>query len=82
VPDYELGRLLACEGDYDSARNQFELVISGKYLEVGSSGKKVWSCMFFDSPRLNACTKRANIAWRYVSRNQLAAFGLTSRFPY
>ncbi|KAF5353270.1 hypothetical protein D9756_007772 [Leucocoprinus leucothites] len=37
---YELGRLLACEGDHEKARNEFELVISGKHLEVGPSGKK------------------------------------------
>ncbi|KXN89075.1 Tetratricopeptide repeat protein 39B [Leucoagaricus sp. SymC.cos] len=37
---YELGRLLACEGKHDSARHEFELVISGKYLEVGPSGRK------------------------------------------
>jgi hypothetical protein len=40
--DYELGRLLACQGRHDAARNEFELVISGKYLEVGPSGRKVW----------------------------------------
>ncbi|KAF9446913.1 hypothetical protein P691DRAFT_803254 [Macrolepiota fuliginosa MF-IS2] len=37
---YELGRLLACQGNHDVARDEFELVISGKYLEVGPSGKK------------------------------------------
>jgi predicted ester cyclase len=41
VLDYELGRLLVCQGDHDSARKEFELVISGKHLEVGPSGKKV-----------------------------------------
>lgn len=38
--DYELGRLLACRGKTDEARHQFELVLSGKYLEVGPSGRK------------------------------------------
>lgn len=38
--DYELGRLLACEGKVDEARSHFDLVLSGKYLEVGPSGKK------------------------------------------
>ncbi|KAJ7875576.1 hypothetical protein B0H14DRAFT_2715695 [Mycena olivaceomarginata] len=38
---YELGRLVACLGDEAEARRQFELVLSGKYLEVGPSGKKV-----------------------------------------
>ncbi|PBK72107.1 hypothetical protein ARMSODRAFT_743500 [Armillaria solidipes] len=37
---YELGRLLACQGKEDEARAQFNLILSGKYLEVGSSGKK------------------------------------------
>ncbi|XP_006464184.1 hypothetical protein AGABI2DRAFT_194724 [Agaricus bisporus var. bisporus H97] len=37
---YELGRLLACQGHHDAARNEFELVTSGKYLEVGPSGRK------------------------------------------
>ncbi|KAJ7506158.1 hypothetical protein B0H11DRAFT_2186288 [Mycena galericulata] len=37
---YELGRLLACLGDVTEARRHFELVLSGKYLEVGPSGKK------------------------------------------
>lgn len=39
--DYELGRVLACQGNVDGAREQFELVLSGKALEVGASGKKV-----------------------------------------
>lgn len=37
---YELGRLLACMGDEDAAREQFELVLSGKPLEVNASGRK------------------------------------------
>ncbi|KAJ7473524.1 hypothetical protein FB451DRAFT_1367440 [Mycena latifolia] len=37
---YELGRLLACLGDVDDARKHFDLVLSGKYLEVGPSGRK------------------------------------------
>ncbi|KAK0467451.1 hypothetical protein IW261DRAFT_1574184 [Armillaria novae-zelandiae] len=37
---YELGRLLACQGKEDEARAQFHLVLSGKHLEVGPSGKK------------------------------------------
>lgn len=37
---YELGRLLACQGKVDEAKIEFELVLSGKYLEVGSSGRK------------------------------------------
>ncbi|KAF8989353.1 hypothetical protein BDQ17DRAFT_1314373 [Cyathus striatus] len=36
----EYGRLLACQGDLDSARREFDLVLSGKPLEVGSSGRK------------------------------------------
>ncbi|KAF9523683.1 hypothetical protein CPB83DRAFT_775027 [Crepidotus variabilis] len=37
---YELGRLLACQGDTDGARNEFDLVLSGRPLEVGASGRK------------------------------------------
>ena len=40
VLDYELGRLLACQGNIESARHEFELVLSGKPLEVGTSGRK------------------------------------------
>jgi len=38
--DYEYGRLLRCQGKTDEAREQFELVLSGKTLEVGPSGRK------------------------------------------
>ncbi len=38
--DYEYGRLLRCQGETDEAREQFELVLSGKTLEVGPSGRK------------------------------------------
>ncbi|KAJ7659454.1 hypothetical protein B0H17DRAFT_1171824 [Mycena rosella] len=37
---YELGRVLACTGDVEGARKHFDLVLSGKYLEVGPSGRK------------------------------------------
>ncbi|KAF5391059.1 hypothetical protein D9757_004042 [Collybiopsis confluens] len=37
---YELGRLQACQGDTTEAKRHFDLVISGKYLEVGPSGRK------------------------------------------
>ncbi|KAK0205803.1 hypothetical protein DFS33DRAFT_1309940 [Desarmillaria ectypa] len=37
---YELGRLLACQGKEEEARRHFNLILSGKHLEVGSSGKK------------------------------------------
>ncbi|KAJ7612624.1 hypothetical protein FB45DRAFT_939423 [Roridomyces roridus] len=37
---FELGRLLARLGDEKEARRHFELVLSGKYLEVGPSGRK------------------------------------------
>ncbi|KAJ7200812.1 hypothetical protein GGX14DRAFT_466162 [Mycena pura] len=37
---YEYGRLMACLGDEAEARKQFDLVLSGKYLEVGPSGRK------------------------------------------
>ncbi|PFH45834.1 hypothetical protein AMATHDRAFT_157688, partial [Amanita thiersii Skay4041] len=38
---YEYGRLLACQGKSGEAKEQFELVISGRTLEVGPSGRKV-----------------------------------------
>ncbi|KAF8147845.1 hypothetical protein B0H34DRAFT_785773 [Crassisporium funariophilum] len=37
---YELGRVMACQGDTDGAKAEFELVLSGKPLEVGASGRK------------------------------------------
>ncbi|KIL61677.1 hypothetical protein M378DRAFT_82296 [Amanita muscaria Koide BX008] len=37
---YEYGRILRCQGNTDEAREQFELILSGKPLEVGPSGKK------------------------------------------
>lgn len=38
--DYEYGRLLACKGNIEGAKHQFELVLSGKHLEVNAAGKK------------------------------------------
>ncbi|KAJ2921771.1 hypothetical protein H1R20_g15320, partial [Candolleomyces eurysporus] len=40
IRNYELGRLLACQGKVEDAKHEFELVLSGRYLEVGASGKK------------------------------------------
>ncbi|KAH9976889.1 hypothetical protein BGW80DRAFT_1436138 [Lactifluus volemus] len=37
---YEYGRLLACMGDKEGARAQFDLVLSGKPLEVNAAGRK------------------------------------------
>ncbi|KDQ49454.1 hypothetical protein JAAARDRAFT_42869 [Jaapia argillacea MUCL 33604] len=37
---YELGRLLACKGDKEGARKHFELVLSGKPLEVQAAARK------------------------------------------
>ncbi|KAF5368262.1 hypothetical protein D9615_010361 [Tricholomella constricta] len=37
---YELGRLLACQGKVEEAKTEFELLVSGKYLEVGPSGRR------------------------------------------
>ncbi|KAF9268387.1 hypothetical protein L218DRAFT_954749 [Marasmius fiardii PR-910] len=37
---YEFGRLLVCQGDVEGGKKQFDLILSGKYLEVGSSGRK------------------------------------------
>ncbi|KAF8623319.1 hypothetical protein AX17_007460 [Amanita inopinata Kibby_2008] len=38
---YEYGRLLTCQGKVTEAREQLELVLSGRTLEVGPSGRKV-----------------------------------------
>ena len=40
VLDFEYGRLLARCGEKDRAREQLELVLSGKHLEVNASGRK------------------------------------------
>ncbi|KAL1732546.1 hypothetical protein EV714DRAFT_206570 [Schizophyllum commune] len=37
---YEYGRLLACQGDKTAAQAQFDLVLSGKPLEVNAAGRK------------------------------------------
>ncbi|KAI9435435.1 hypothetical protein H4582DRAFT_1817570 [Lactarius indigo] len=37
---FEYGRLLAGMGDKDGARTQFDLVLSGKHLEVNAAGRK------------------------------------------
>ncbi|KAH9177211.1 hypothetical protein EDB89DRAFT_1934988 [Lactarius sanguifluus] len=37
---FEYGRLLAGMGDKDAARTQFDLVLSGKHLEVNAAGRK------------------------------------------
>ncbi|KAH7882592.1 hypothetical protein F5I97DRAFT_1906457 [Phlebopus sp. FC_14] len=37
---FEYGRLLARSGDKDGARAQFDMLLSGKHLEVGPSGRK------------------------------------------
>ncbi|KAF9030884.1 hypothetical protein BDZ89DRAFT_949301 [Hymenopellis radicata] len=37
---YELGRLFACQARDAEAHEQFDLVLSGRYLEVGPSGRK------------------------------------------
>ncbi|KAG6828152.1 hypothetical protein H0H92_009003 [Tricholoma furcatifolium] len=37
---FEYGSLLACQGDTDGARREFELVLSGKPLEVNAAGRK------------------------------------------
>ena len=40
ISDYELGRFLACQSDIESAKHEFELVLSGKSLEIAASGRK------------------------------------------
>ncbi|KLO18664.1 hypothetical protein SCHPADRAFT_899460 [Schizopora paradoxa] len=37
---YEIGRLSACMGDKEEARNHFNLVLSGKPLEINASARK------------------------------------------
>ncbi|KAF8575741.1 hypothetical protein K439DRAFT_1641118 [Ramaria rubella] len=37
---YELGRLLACQGNKDEAREHLDLVFSGKVLEVSTANRK------------------------------------------
>jgi len=37
--DYELGRLYQAKGDWALAREQYELVMSGKHLEVNTAKK-------------------------------------------
>ncbi|KAH8831470.1 hypothetical protein DL96DRAFT_1587977 [Flagelloscypha sp. PMI_526] len=37
---FEIGRIYACRGDTDMAKKEFDLVLSGKPLEVSSSGRK------------------------------------------
>lgn len=39
--DFEYGRLLARSGNKDGAKTQFNLVLSGKPLEVNAAGRKV-----------------------------------------
>ncbi|KAJ7627995.1 hypothetical protein DFH06DRAFT_1226877 [Mycena polygramma] len=63
---YELGRLIACLGDQAGARKQFELVLSGKYLEVGPSGRKVGKYSLE-----NALTMRTNAAVEALHQKRL-----------
>ncbi|KAI9459290.1 glyoxal oxidase N-terminus-domain-containing protein [Boletus coccyginus] len=37
---FEYGRLLACSGDKEGAKVQFDMVLSGKSLEVNAAGRK------------------------------------------
>ncbi|KAJ7613414.1 hypothetical protein FB45DRAFT_938308 [Roridomyces roridus] len=62
---YELGRLLACLGDEAEARRHLELVLSGKYLEVGPSGRKGRYSME------NALHMRANAAVEALHQKRL-----------
>jgi len=48
--DFEYGRLLARAGDKDGARTQFDLVMSGKPLEVNAAGRKVCTDCFNSFP--------------------------------
>ncbi|TFK17309.1 hypothetical protein FA15DRAFT_761123 [Coprinopsis marcescibilis] len=57
--NHELGRLLACQGRIDEAREQFDLVLSGKYLKVGPSG---WRGKYTLENALHVRTHAANQA--------------------
>ncbi|KAL0575364.1 hypothetical protein V5O48_006615 [Marasmius crinis-equi] len=37
---YELGRLLVSQGDVEGGKKHYEMILSGRYLEVGPSGRK------------------------------------------
>lgn len=50
---YELGRLYASQGNTSAAREQFDMVMSGKTLEATSKGKGKYSMQ-------NMCTLRTN----------------------
>lgn len=50
---YELGRLFASQDDKNAARQQFELIMSGKTLEASTKGKGKYSMQ-------NMCTLRSN----------------------
>ncbi|KAG5634471.1 hypothetical protein H0H81_001836 [Sphagnurus paluster] len=40
LEDYEFGRLLTFKHKFEEAKHEFELILSGKHLEVGPSGRK------------------------------------------
>ncbi|KAG2087614.1 uncharacterized protein F5147DRAFT_748515 [Suillus discolor] len=56
---FEYGRLLARSGDKDGARTHFNLVLSGKLLEVNAAGRK------------NALHVRTNAALEALDQNRL-----------
>ena len=63
--DFEYGRLLARSGDKDGAKAQFDMVLSGKPLEVNAAGRKgkysleVCSLLIADGVPLNGAPQNA-----------------------
>ncbi|KAG2110020.1 hypothetical protein BD769DRAFT_1365263 [Suillus cothurnatus] len=62
---FEYGRLLARSGDKDGARTQFDLVMSGKPLEVNAAGRKGKYSLE------NALHMRTNAALEALDQNRL-----------
>jgi hypothetical protein len=61
---YEYGRMLGCQGKRNEAQEQLELVLSGKPLEVGPSGRKGKYSME------NALQLRSHAALEYLAQNK------------
>ena len=58
MSDYELGRLLACQSNIESAKHEFELVLSGKSPEVAASGRKGKYGMEVGQTTFKLCSSR------------------------
>ena len=77
-PGYELGHLFARQGSIDAARHEFELVLSGKPLDVNASGRKckysLEVCPFSSNSQimrlLPLCQKNALHLWTWIQALQ------------